>query len=131
MSAPSLAGFISKRPWLHKALMPLANWYTNAAGYRQLGLRADDLIPEENDTVQLALKRLPPKEAYDRVWRLRRAFQLSVSHQLLPKAEWTKAEEDTPYLSEIITTIESELKEREDLESIIVSKREKYAKAGQ
>lgn len=40
------------------------------------GLRADDLIPEENDTVQLALKRLPPKDAYDRVFRLRRAFQV-------------------------------------------------------
>ena len=41
-----------------------------------VGLRYDDLIPEENDTVQLALKRLPPKEAYDRVFRLRRAFQV-------------------------------------------------------
>lgn len=38
--------------------------------------RADDLIPEESDTVLLALKRLPPKEAYDRVFRLRRAFQV-------------------------------------------------------
>lgn len=40
--------------------------------------RADDLIPEESDTVLLALKRLPPKEAYDRVFRLRRAFQVSL-----------------------------------------------------
>lgn len=39
--------------------------------------RADDLIPEESETVLLALKRLPPKEAYDRVFRLRRAFQVS------------------------------------------------------
>jgi hypothetical protein len=39
-------------------------------------IRADDLIPEENDVVQLALKRLPPKEAYDRVFRMRRAFQV-------------------------------------------------------
>ena len=39
--------------------------------------RADDLIPEENETVLLALKRLPPKEAYDRVYRLRRAVQVS------------------------------------------------------
>jgi ubiquinol-cytochrome c reductase subunit 7 len=39
--------------------------------------RADDLIPEENDVVQLAIKRLPPKEAYDRIFRLRRAFQVS------------------------------------------------------
>lgn len=38
--------------------------------------RADDLIPEESDVVLLALKRLPPKEAYDRVFRLRRAFQV-------------------------------------------------------
>ena len=41
--------------------------------------RADDLIPEESDTVLLALKRLPPKEAYDRVFRLRRAFQVGSS----------------------------------------------------
>ena len=41
--------------------------------------RADDLIPEESDSVLLALKRLPPKEAYDRVFRLRRAFQVRIS----------------------------------------------------
>ena len=38
--------------------------------------RADDLIPEENVVVQLALKRLSSKEAYDRVFRMRRAFQV-------------------------------------------------------
>ena len=38
--------------------------------------RADDLIPEENEVVQLALKRLSPKEAYDRVYRMRKAFQV-------------------------------------------------------
>lgn len=61
--------------------------------------RADDLIVEENEKVIKALKRLPPKEAYDRVYRLRRAFQCSTAHQLLPKEEWTKPEEvsrDTP-----------------------------------
>ncbi|KAK6375971.1 Cytochrome b-c1 complex subunit 7, mitochondrial [Exophiala oligosperma] len=105
MSAPSLAPYILKRPWLKRWMMPLANWYADAAGYRRLGLRADDLIPEENDTVQLALKRLPPKEAYDRVFRLRRAFQ------------------DRPYLSPIIEEIEAELKERADLESMKVERK--------
>lgn len=38
--------------------------------------RADDILPEENTLVQLALKRLPPKDAYDRVFRIRRAFQV-------------------------------------------------------
>jgi ubiquinol-cytochrome c reductase subunit 7 len=35
----SLAPFVNKRPWLKNMLMPVANWYANAAGYRQLGLR--------------------------------------------------------------------------------------------
>jgi homospermidine synthase len=79
--------------------------------------RADDLIPEENATVQLALKRLPPKEAYDRVFRLRRAFQVhsrarprlcsafadseliqcSLAHQLLPVSEHTLPEDVRTY----------------------------------
>ena len=118
MSAPSLAKFIIKRPWLKRWMVPFAKWYADAAGYRKLGLRystlkphertnqdsvhffdtddrivasrnsglsvracrADDLIPEESDTVLLALKRLPPKEAYDRVFRLRRAFQVCQNH---------------------------------------------------
>ncbi|KAL1597454.1 Cytochrome b-c1 complex subunit 7, mitochondrial [Nothophoma quercina] len=130
MSAPSLASAVMKRPWLQRWMKPLSNWYTNAAGYRQLGLRADDLLPEENDVVNTALKRLRPQEAYDRVFRLRRAFQLSMSHQLLPKEEWTKAEEDTPYLTKYIEEIETEMAEREDLEAMVISKRQSNANAG-
>ncbi|KAL3424460.1 ubiquinol-cytochrome C reductase complex 14kD subunit [Phlyctema vagabunda] len=122
MSAPTLINFIAKRSWLKKALTPLANWYANAAGYRKLGLRADDLIPEESEVVLLALKRLPQKEAYDRVYRLRRAFQCSLSHQLLPKEQHTKPEEDTAYLSPIIAEIEAEAKERADLEALSIKK---------
>lgn len=44
--------------------------------------RADDLIPEESETVQLALKRLSPKEAYDRVFRMRRAFQVHTTSRI-------------------------------------------------
>lgn len=39
MSAPSFAPAIMKRPWLQRWMKPLSNWYINAAGYRQLGLR--------------------------------------------------------------------------------------------
>ena len=45
--------------------------------------------------MQLALKRLSPKETYDRVFRIRRATQCSYQHKLLPKADWTKPEEVT------------------------------------
>ncbi|KAH6639771.1 cytochrome b-c1 complex subunit 7 [Boeremia exigua] len=127
MSAPSFAPAIMKRPWLQRWMKPLSNWYINAAGYRQLGLRADDLLPEENDVVHTALKRLSPQDAYDRVFRLRRAFQLSMSHQLLPKEEWTTNEQDFPYLTKYIEEIESEMAEREDLESMVITKRQANA----
>ncbi|TAQ91502.1 hypothetical protein B7494_g204 [Chlorociboria aeruginascens] len=123
MSAPHIANFVYNKPFLRRLVTPLAKWYCNAAGYRKLGLRADDLIPEENDTVQLALQRLPPKEAYDRMYRIRRAFQCSLSHQLLPKAEQTKPEEDYEYLSPIIREIEAENKERDDLETMSVKRK--------
>lgn len=50
----------------------------DAKGQRLTGhvCRADDLIPEENETVQVALKRLSEKESYDRIFRIRRAFQV-------------------------------------------------------
>ncbi|KAL5000692.1 cytochrome b-c1 complex subunit 7 [Aspergillus recurvatus] len=123
MSAPSLTSYIVKRPWLKRWMMPIANWYTDAAGYRKLGLKADDLIPEESDTVQTALKRLPPKEAYDRIFRIRRAFQCSVSHTLLPPAEHIKPHEDVEYLSPIIREIEKENAERADLDNLVVNRK--------
>ncbi|PKY02240.1 ubiquinol-cytochrome c reductase complex 14 kDa protein [Aspergillus campestris IBT 28561] len=83
---------------------------------------ADDLIPEETETVQKALKRLPPKEAYDRVFRIRRAFQCSISHNLLPAAEQVKPEEDVEYLSPIIRAIEKEAAERADLDNLVVKR---------
>ncbi|KAK3702017.1 Cytochrome b-c1 complex subunit 7, mitochondrial [Vermiconidia calcicola] len=122
MSQPTLSNFIIKRPWLKRWMVPLSKWYKEAAGYRKLGLRADDLIPEESEEMQLALKRLSPKEAYDRVYRMRRAFQCSLAHQLLPKSQWTSEEEDYQYLSPIIREIEQERSEREDLESMVIKK---------
>ncbi|GAP83309.2 putative cytochrome b-c1 complex subunit 7 [Rosellinia necatrix] len=122
MSYPSLAPFVLKRPWLRNMLTPLAGWYSNAAGYRQLGLRADDLISEESEDVLQALKRLSPQDSYDRVYRLRRAIQCSVTHKLLPKEQWTKPEEDVLYLTPILEQIRAAEKEKEALDSLTVVK---------
>jgi hypothetical protein len=60
---------------------------------RWLGeFRYDDLYEEEREAVQVALKRLSAKEAYERVYRIRRAAQCSYQHKLLPKNEWTTNE---------------------------------------
>lgn len=58
-----------------------------------LATRYDDLLEEENEAVQIALKRLSAKEAYERVYRIRRSVQCSYTHKLLPKDQWTKPEE--------------------------------------
>ncbi|KAH8171390.1 ubiquinol-cytochrome C reductase complex 14kD subunit domain-containing protein [Sarocladium implicatum] len=116
----SLAPFIQKRPWLLKMVQPVAQWYMGSAGYRQMGLRYDDLLEEERPDVAGALKRLSPKESYERVYRIRRATQLSIQHKLLPKEEWTKPEEDTPYLSTIIKDIQAEMAEKDALDSMNV-----------
>ncbi|EGS18330.1 putative cytochrome b-c1 complex protein [Thermochaetoides thermophila DSM 1495] len=121
--APSLIDAVVARPWLARLLKPVANWYVNAAGYRQMGLRADDLICEEDERVLKALKRLSPKENYDRVYRLRRATQLSLQHKLLPKNEWTKPEEDVPYLTPVLKQVVAEEKERHALDTLEVVRR--------
>lgn len=85
--------------------------------------RSDDLIPEESEVVQTALGRLNEKERYDRIFRIRRAIQCSIQHQLLPKNEWTKPDQDTLYLSPIIKAVEAENKERENLDNLTVYKK--------
>ncbi|MBW0475604.1 hypothetical protein O181_015319 [Austropuccinia psidii MF-1] len=97
---------------LYRLLKPVASWYANLAGYRQFGLKYDDLIVEENPTMQKAISRLSEREQYDRSYRLRVAFQLSLLHKELPKSEWTKPEEDDRYLTPIIKEIEHENNER-------------------
>ncbi|OAA34366.1 ubiquinol-cytochrome C reductase-like protein [Metarhizium rileyi] len=153
MSGYSLAPFILRRPWLANMVMPAANWYANAAGYKKLGLRYgriptlpdcdespprlivtqislekegdqyDDLVEEERETTQIALRRLSSKETYDRIYRIRRSVQCSYQHKLLPRDQWTKSEEDTPYLRDIIAQVETELAEKDALDSMSVSKR--------
>lgn len=62
----------------------------------ELGLRYDDLLAEESELVQEALRRLEiaePRAAYDRAYRIRVAQQCSLSHQLLPKDKWVTASE--------------------------------------
>lgn len=48
----SLAPFIKARPWLHKLILPIAQVYGNATGYRKLGLRYA-LLPDTAGPGQL------------------------------------------------------------------------------
>jgi len=55
--------------------------------------------------------------------QLAKQLQCSLAHQLLPKEQQTKPDEDIPYLSPIIKEIEAEARERADLESLSIKKK--------
>ncbi|XP_006007196.1 cytochrome b-c1 complex subunit 7 isoform X1 [Latimeria chalumnae] len=90
-------------------------WYYNAAGFNKLGLMRDDTMYEDAD-VKEALKRIPENVYNDRMFRIKRALDLSLKHQILPKEQWTKYEEDVPYLGPYLKEVIREKKEREEWE---------------
>ncbi|KAI0336290.1 ubiquinol-cytochrome-c reductase complex subunit 6 [Cubamyces sp. BRFM 1775] len=120
---PSLAPAIRGNRSLLQLLKPIANWYANVSGYRKVGLKYDDLLVEERPDVQRALERLTPREAYDRAYRFKRASHCSVLHDVLPKDQWTKPEEDVRYLKPHVQEVEREDIERRKWDNIAVSRR--------
>lgn len=52
----------------------------------------DDTLYEDDD-VKEALKRLPEHVYNERMFRIKRALDLSLKHRILPKDQWVKYEE--------------------------------------
>lgn len=88
-------------------------WYYNACGFNKLGLMRDDTIDEDSD-VKEAVRRLPEPVYNDRVFRLKRAIDLSMKQQILPKDQWTKYEQDVKYLEPYLQEVIRERKEKEE-----------------
>lgn len=120
--APSFAAAVLKSASLKNMLMPLAKTYARLAGYRQMGLKYDDLIPEENDTMQRALGRLSDKEAYDRAFRIRTAMQCSMTHHLLPQDRWVTEQDDVRYITPLADELHKEAMERAEFDTLSVKK---------
>lgn len=116
------ADFILKTPLLRQLCLPAAKIFTYLSGYRQLGLKLDDLLIEENPAMQKAISRLPVEESYARNYRIITAHQLAVSVDVLPESKSIKAHEDTPYLTPYILEAEAELAEKYALNNSVVSK---------
>lgn len=145
--AHSCCSILRQRCWLQ------TNWYASLDTNRYtidklthwIGLRYDDLISEENELVQEALRRLEiaePREMYDRAYRIRVAQQCSLTHSLLPKSQWVTAEtvsindnnnsgwdsnivaiQDKRYLRPYIDEVAAEFAERGDFDNIKVTPR--------
>ncbi|XP_045914404.1 cytochrome b-c1 complex subunit 7 [Micropterus dolomieu] len=96
-----------------RLLLGFRKWYFNMCGFNKLGLMRDDTIYEDLD-VKEALRRLPEQQYNDRIFRVKRALDLSMKQQILPKDQWTKYEEDVHYLSPYLDEVIRERKEREE-----------------
>ncbi|XP_019406372.1 PREDICTED: cytochrome b-c1 complex subunit 7 isoform X1 [Crocodylus porosus] len=86
-------------------------WYYNLCGFNKMGLMRDDTLYEDED-VKLAVQRLPPELYHERMFRIKRAIDLSVKHRILPREQWTKYEEDQPYLQPYLEEVICERLER-------------------
>ena len=62
-----------------------------------LGLKVDDLLDEDIPEVAEAVSRLEDDVRYERIFRIKRAMDLSLKHNILAKEEWTKPEEVSYY----------------------------------
>uniref|UniRef100_A0A3B4U8D9 Cytochrome b-c1 complex subunit 7 n=2 Tax=Seriola dumerili TaxID=41447 RepID=A0A3B4U8D9_SERDU len=96
-----------------RLLLGFRKWYYNLCGFNKLGLMRDDTIYEDSD-VKEALRRLPENLYNDRMFRIKRALDLSMKQQILPKDQWTKYEEDASYLSPYLNEVVRERKEKEE-----------------
>ncbi|ODV98022.1 hypothetical protein PACTADRAFT_37149 [Pachysolen tannophilus NRRL Y-2460] len=112
--------YILKTPVLRSLFVPASKVFVHLAGYREMGLRLDDILIEETPIMQKAIHRLPNSETYARNYRILTAQQLAMSHQLLPKSKVLKLDEDVPYLTPFILEAEAEAFEKDELDNIIV-----------
>ncbi|XP_077446849.1 cytochrome b-c1 complex subunit 7 [Stigmatopora argus] len=96
-----------------RLLSGLRKWYYGLSGFNKIGLMRDDTIYEDND-VKEALNRLPENVYNDRMFRIKRALDLNMKQQVLPKEQWTKYEEDVQYLTPYLDEVIRERKEKEE-----------------
>ncbi|XP_077549061.1 cytochrome b-c1 complex subunit 7-like [Haemaphysalis longicornis] len=81
--------------------------------YYQYGLLKCDLYRDEPVTLE-AVRRLPKKIQDERNYRILRAVQCNIAHSILPESQWTKYEDDVPYLDPYIAEVEKEEAEKKE-----------------
>ncbi|KAM9197955.1 cytochrome b-c1 complex subunit 7-like [Dugong dugon] len=72
----------------------------------------DDTIHKDED-VKEAIRRLPENLYNDRMFCIKRALDLTMRQQILPKEQWIEYEEDKFYLEPYLKEVIQERKERE------------------
>ena len=87
-------------------------WQCLRLGLFAFSLMQDDII-YENDEVKEAIRRLPENFYDDREFRIKRALDMHMRQQILPKLQWTEYE-DKFYLEPSLKEVLWERKGREE-----------------
>uniref|UniRef100_A0A023FEX8 Cytochrome b-c1 complex subunit 7 n=1 Tax=Amblyomma cajennense TaxID=34607 RepID=A0A023FEX8_AMBCJ len=90
-----------------------ARYMFKASKYYKYGLLKNDMYRDDPVTLE-AVRRLPKKLQDERNYRMLRALQCQISHSILPESEWTKFEDDVPYLEPYIAEVEKEEAEKKE-----------------
>ncbi|XP_037287917.2 ubiquinol-cytochrome c reductase 14 kDa subunit-like [Rhipicephalus microplus] len=90
-----------------------ARFMFSTSKYYQYGLLKNDMYRDEPVTLE-AVRRLPKKLQDDRNYRILRAVQCNIAHTILPESQWTKFEDDVPYLEPYIAEVEKEEAEKKE-----------------
>ncbi|KAL6929271.1 hypothetical protein ACO0SA_002611 [Hanseniaspora valbyensis] len=114
------ANYINSSPALRSVFAPMKTAFIYLSGYRELGLKMNDLLHEENDITETALRRLPKDEQYARIFRIVQSHQLELAHHVLPKAKQMTAEKDDNYLLPYLLEAEQVAAEKEALDNLQV-----------
>ncbi|XP_064387291.1 uncharacterized protein LOC135335665 [Halichondria panicea] len=96
----------------HRLMKALGSFAPKHSGHEKLGLLLDDIQNEEDPAVKEAVRRLPEEDSYARLYRIKRALDLSIKGAQLPKEQWITPGSDVPYLLPTIIQVEAELKEK-------------------
>ncbi|RKP00757.1 hypothetical protein CXG81DRAFT_26541 [Caulochytrium protostelioides] len=109
-------------------LARITEFYNQHCGHRQLGLKSDDMLPDEDPIAQEALRRLSPQEVHERHFRFSRVLAIDAWHDTLPEQYWIKPHEDTPYLSSLIEQIKKEKADARNFDQLTVEQIPDYLK---
>ena len=85
-------GTFSQKPFYSFAFSPDGR-FTLFMNSLTAGLLREDLYNEADPDVNEAIRRLPESEQQLRLFRMKRALDLSMKHSILPKEQWTTPEQ--------------------------------------
>jgi len=117
MSGAKIISAMTTNPAAGSWRKVVSTYMYNHSNFNKIGLYNDDTITQPPTVITEALRRysMCDNKGYnERLYRITIATHLSRNKSILPMEEWTKMENDVPYLQPYIVQVKREMKEKAD-----------------